>query len=95
MNIAYIGSNWVVTATAPIRSRTSACPGDRNTRYETADLDVEFARLIEPLLRDWPLIVVGYRGAEASIMDALLGRVASGRTAFRNGLYWCSRGDAN
>jgi hypothetical protein len=64
---------------------------DRNTRIETEDLDGELSRLIEPLLRDWPLIVVGYRGAEASIMNGLLGRVASGRTAFRNGLYWCSR----
>jgi hypothetical protein len=26
-------------------------------------------------------------------MNGLLGRVASGRTAFRNGLYWCSRGN--
>lgn len=67
---------------------------DRNTRRETADLDRELARLIEPLLRDWPLIVIGYRGAEPSIMGSLLGSVASGRTAFRNGLYWCSRGDA-
>jgi len=64
---------------------------DRNTRGETSDMDGELARLIEPLLRDWPLIVIGYRGAEASIMDSLLGSVASGRTAFRNGLYWCSR----
>lgn len=67
---------------------------DRNTRRETADLDRELEHLVEPLLRDWPLIVVGYRGAEASIMEGLLGNVAAGRTAFRNGLYWCSRQNA-
>jgi SIR2-like domain len=68
---------------------------DRSTHRETADLDAELARLIEPLLRDWPLIVIGYRGAEPSIMNSLLGRVASSRTAFRNGLYWCTREDTN
>lgn len=66
---------------------------DRNTRAETGTLDGDLAKLVEPLLRDWPLIVVGYRGAEASIMKSLLGKVAGERLAFRNGIYWCTRDD--
>jgi len=42
-----------------------------------------------PLLESTPLIVIGYRGAEPSIMESLLG-AASG-VKFRHGIYWCVR----
>jgi hypothetical protein len=42
-----------------------------------------------PLLRDHPLVVLGYRGAEPSIMRDLLLRGADQPNAYRHGLFWC------
>jgi hypothetical protein len=45
------------------------------------------------LLRDHPVIVIGYRGSEASVMnDLFLSQAASG--GFLHGVYWCTlKGD--
>lgn len=61
---------------------------DRNLEEETKTLDPPIRDEVLPLLRDHPLVVVGYRGAEASIMVDLLQREAQ-RYGFRHGLYWC------
>jgi hypothetical protein len=64
---------------------------DRNLAEETAELDPKIVGLLLPLLQSTPLVVVGYRGAELSIMKSLLGY--SGDLAFRKGIYWCHRGE--
>ena len=45
---------------------------DRIMEEEVQELDSNLATQVFPLLRDHPLIVVGYRGAEPSIMESLL-----------------------
>ena len=64
---------------------------DRNLVGETGKLDRKLIDLLVPMLADAPLIVVGYRGAEASITDHLLTKSAKRTHNFRNGIYWCSR----
>ena len=63
---------------------------DKSLTDEIAQLDPKLVGVLLPLLQSTPLIVVGYRGAEASIMTSLLGY--SGDLAFRKGIYWCHRG---
>jgi hypothetical protein len=63
---------------------------DRNLTEETSELDPKLVALLLPLLQSTPLVVIGYRGAELSIMKSLLGY--SGDLAFRKGIYWCHRG---
>jgi hypothetical protein len=62
---------------------------DRNLISETQELDPTLVQKLLPLLEATPLVVVGYRGAEASIMTSLLG--ASTGIKFRHGIYWCHR----
>lgn len=62
---------------------------DRNLLDETQALEPSLLKNLFPLLDATPLIVVGYRGAEHSIMDSLLGE-GSG-LAHRQGVYWCIR----
>lgn len=61
---------------------------DRNLTGEVQFLDAQLVDRLKPLLRDHPVIVVGYRGAEASVMnDLFLTQVSSG--GFLHGVYWC------
>ena len=62
---------------------------DRNLISETQSLDPRLVQTLRPLLESTPLVVVGYRGAEPSIMEALLG--AETDLKFRHGIYWCIR----
>ena len=62
---------------------------DRNLVDETQTLDHQLRDVLLPLLRDHPLVVIGYRGAEPSVMHDLLSRSAAQDNAFRHGLYWC------
>ena len=61
---------------------------DRNVASETEALSPELLARLGPLLDATPLIVVGYRGSEASVMNSMLGE-QSGRR-FRKGVFWCS-----
>ena len=62
---------------------------DRIMEEEVQELDTNLATQVFPLLRDHPLIVVGYRGAEPSIMESLLiDRTADARN-FPQGIFWC------
>jgi hypothetical protein len=63
---------------------------DKNLTEETSALDPKLVGMLLPLLQSTPLVVVGYRGAELSIMKSLLGY--SGDLAFPNGIYWCHCG---
>ncbi|WP_170162633.1 hypothetical protein [Methylocystis hirsuta] len=62
---------------------------DRNLAEEVAQLDPKLVGVLFPLLQSTPLIVVGYRGAEPSIMTSLLGE--TGDLAFKKGVFWCHR----
>ena len=63
---------------------------DRNTLTETADLDEVLVSRLIPFLRDHPLVVIGYRGAEPSVMRHLLIKNAAAAENYRNGIYWCA-----
>ncbi len=65
---------------------------DKNLLEEVQRLDDGMVRRLVPLLRDHPLIVVGYRGAEPSVMRHLLLEQASEADNYRHGIYWCSLG---
>ncbi len=67
---------------------------DKNLLEEVRRLDKEMVRRLVPLLRDHPLIVVGYRGAEPSVMRHLLIEQAAEADGYRHGIYWCALGDA-
>jgi hypothetical protein len=61
---------------------------DKNLSNETSALDPPLVSLLRPMLHDHPVIVVGYRGAEPSVMrDLFLGQADSG--GFKHGVYWC------
>ena len=64
---------------------------DKNLVKETQRLDEALVALLFPLLRDHPLVVVGYRGAEPSVMCHLLLDQAAACVNFRRGIYWCFR----
>lgn len=66
---------------------------DKNLEDEVQALPEEFIKLLEPLLRDHPLIVVGYRGGERSIMKSFLQALLPVTNNFKNGIYWCLRGE--
>lgn len=64
---------------------------DLNLVSETGNLTAAWVAPLTPVLRDSPLVVLGYRGAEASIMsDLLIGQVEA-CNGFRHGIYWCTR----
>lgn len=64
---------------------------DKNSAGEIGALDQSLVNLIRPLLNASPIIVVGYRGSEPSIMEGLFGQNKEGRLDFPNGVYWCTR----
>ena len=65
---------------------------DKNTIAEINEqLDDELVSKLLPLLSDHPLVVIGYRGAESSVMEHLLINHAGKASNYRHGIYWCSR----
>lgn len=64
---------------------------DKNAAGETDALDQGLVALIRPILNASPIIVIGYRGSEPSIMEGLFGQSKEGRLDFPNGVYWCVR----
>lgn len=68
---------------------------DRNLIKETQELDQRLVTLLQPLLRDHPLVVIGYRGTEPSIMKHLLIDQVDACGRFREGVYWCHLGGSS
>jgi hypothetical protein len=64
---------------------------DKNSAGEIGALDQELVSLIHPIINASPIIVVGYRGSEPSIMEGFFGQNRAGRLDFPNGVYWCMR----
>lgn len=65
---------------------------DKNLRAETLDLDAALLRRIHSLIEYSPVIVVGYRGAERSVMHGLFEKGINLSGKYRRGIYWCLRG---
>src|SRR5260221_9670227 len=63
---------------------------DKNLLEEVQHLDENLTEQIFPLLRDHPLVVIGYRGAEPSIMRHLLLEHATSANDYRQGIFWCA-----
>lgn len=63
---------------------------DQTLESEVQNLRPDLVQLLTPVLRDHPLIVIGYRGAEPSIMRSLLIDQAASANRFPHGIYWCS-----
>ena len=67
---------------------------DKNSLAEIYEsLDKELVSRLVHLLRDHPLIVIGYRGAERSVMQHLLINHIDETDGYRHGIYWCVRND--
>ncbi|MCE7061942.1 SIR2 family protein [Dyadobacter sp. CY343] len=64
---------------------------DKNVIDEIKRMDDDLVEALVPLLKDHPLIVVGYRGAEPSVMEHLLLDNAKRANQYKNGIYWCLR----
>ncbi len=64
---------------------------DRNSTGEIEKLDRKLVEQLVPLLTNSPLIVMGYRGSEPSVMDHLLAKNAKRTQDFKNGIFWCIR----
>src|SRR5207247_8779905 len=62
---------------------------DRNLLEEVEKLDAKLVRLLVPLLTSSPLIVIGYRGAEPSVMDSIITKNAKAAHQYKNGIFWC------
>lgn len=62
---------------------------DRIETDEIDSLSQDLKNRVRPIVRDSPIIVIGYRGAEPSIMDGLFGKDKPGRLDFQHGIYWC------
>ncbi|MBI1224740.1 MAG: hypothetical protein GC192_05850 [Bacteroidetes bacterium] len=62
---------------------------DQNLINEVQNLNSEIVSMLKPLLKDRPLVVIGYRGAEPSIMNDLLLNQLQFTNNFRQGVYWC------
>lgn len=67
---------------------------DKNSLAEIDEsLDKALVSRLVHLLRDHPLIVIGYRGAERSVMQHLLINRIDETDGYRHGIYWCVRND--
>jgi len=66
---------------------------DKNSVGEIRSLNDGLTQRLRPLLRASPVIVIGYRGSEPSIMEGLFGQNDTGRLDFPNGVFWCVRGN--
>lgn len=67
---------------------------DLNTDSETESISEEVVNLLRQVLTSSPLVVVGYRGGEPSIMSGLFQALMQETTNFRCGIYWCDLGRA-
>lgn len=64
---------------------------DKNLDSEVDALEPNIVQRVAPLLRDHPLLVVGYRGTERSIMQGLFLDQIATTNKFAQGIYWCMR----
>jgi hypothetical protein len=65
---------------------------DLNTDEETESLPPGLVEMLKQMLTSSPLVVVGYRGGEPSIMNGLFQALMQSTLAFKCGVYWCDLG---
>jgi hypothetical protein len=88
-------SDYVKFSTSPNRPQLIYLHGsvehytDLNLLQEVQRLDEDLVGRLTPFLRDHPLVVLGYRGAEPSIMLHLLAEQATKTNRFAHGIFWC------
>lgn len=63
---------------------------DRVENSEIKKLDERLVSKLRPCLENGPLVVIGYRGAEASVMKNLLLEGAVDSNNYPLGIYWCN-----
>jgi hypothetical protein len=68
---------------------------DRNSIKETQRMENSVVAKVRPLIAYAPLIVIGYRGFEPSIMDHLLGEGVAETNQYAHGVFWCVRNPAD
>lgn len=96
VNIIETPSDYTKLSTGPVSPQLAYLHGsvdhytDKNDIDEIQEMDRALATRLTPLLRDHPLIVIGYRGAEPSIMQHLLTGHAKAADNYRHGIYWCA-----
>ncbi|MCG8608518.1 SIR2 family protein, partial [bacterium] len=88
-------SDWVRFNASPANPQLIHIHGsvehysDMNLAKEVASLDPAVVERLRQLLHGHPLIVVGYRGMEASVMTDLLYKQSNYTNNFNNGVFWC------
>lgn len=66
---------------------------DKNLGLETLELESDLTERIHSLVEYSPIVVVGYRGNEDSIMKGLFEAAMKRSGNFRRGIFWCVRGE--
>ncbi len=93
--VAATKEGYKATSTAPQHPQLIYLHGkaeyymDRIMTDEVQNLDADLVDRILPLLRDHPLIVIGYRGAEPSVMRGLFLDHICEANYFPQGIFWC------
>lgn len=64
---------------------------DRNTIDETRRLDDRVVHLARNQIAFAPLVIMGYRGYEPSVMEHLLGEGIAASNKYACGIFWCVR----
>lgn len=64
---------------------------DRNSIQETKRMDDAVVAKVRHMIEYAPLIVIGYRGYEPSVMDHLLGEGVNESSQYAHGVFWCVR----
>lgn len=88
-------SDLVKFSTSPVHAQLIHLHGDienytdKNLIEEVESLDQRFVEALTPIMRDHPIIIVGYRGAEKSIMEHLFIDSCSKTDNYKHGIYWC------
>ena len=64
---------------------------DKNTVDETERLDDTLVAKVRSIIAYAPLVVIGYRGYEKSVMKHLIGEGIDEADFYKHGIYWCVR----
>lgn len=64
---------------------------DRNSIKETSRMDETIVAKVRHMIAYAPLIVIGYRGYEPSVMEHLLGEGIDESNKYAHGVFWCVR----
>lgn len=96
VNVIETPSDYIKLTTGPDHPQLAYLHGsvdhytDKNDIDEVQEMEKALANRLTPILRDHPLVVIGYRGAEPSIMRHLLTGHARAADNYRHGIYWCA-----